>query len=146
MAAVASQMDGRNGDLTKSKLVLAFQMDLFLSNNDLIHSWITDQLDATLGRLLDPNSASTTVGIQGNLAVVQNMSGIIATEVGRGLGVAMQNASKGGPAQVGGTKQGRMQNPTPRIRMPPSLVSMGPRMSNTSRGVVSIQVGKNAKL
>ncbi len=44
----------------------------------------------------------TTVGIQGNMAVVQNMSGIIATEVGRGLGVAMQNATKVGPAQAGG--------------------------------------------
>ncbi len=44
-----------------------------------------------------------TVGIQGNMAVVQNMSGIIATEVGHGLGVAMQNAAKSGHPHTGGT-------------------------------------------
>jgi hypothetical protein len=37
------------------------------------------------------------------MAVVQNMSGIIATEVGRGLGVAMQNAAITGKQQAGGT-------------------------------------------
>jgi hypothetical protein len=31
------------------------------------------------------------------------MSGIIATEVGRGLGVAMQNVTKVGQTQAGGT-------------------------------------------
>ena len=48
-------------------------------------------------------SSTTTVGIQGNMDVVQNMSGIIASEVGKDLGVAMQNASKaGGPANLPG--------------------------------------------
>jgi hypothetical protein len=37
------------------------------------------------------------------MAVVQNMPGIIATEVGRRLGVAMQNAAKLSPAHIGGT-------------------------------------------
>ena len=37
------------------------------------------------------------------MAVVQNMSGIIATEVSRGLGVAMQNAVITGKQQAGGT-------------------------------------------
>jgi hypothetical protein len=37
------------------------------------------------------------------MAVVQNMSGIIATEVGRGLGVAMQNITKASQTQAGGT-------------------------------------------
>ncbi len=37
------------------------------------------------------------------MAVVQNMSRIIATEVGRGLGVAMQNAAISGKKQAGGT-------------------------------------------
>ncbi|KAL3787288.1 hypothetical protein ACHAW5_006244 [Stephanodiscus triporus] len=39
---------------------------------------------------------------QGNMAVVQNMSGIIASEVGKGLGVAMQNVAKAGPSQLAG--------------------------------------------
>ncbi len=51
-------------------------MDALLSNDALIHWWINDRLDATLGRRPDPNSASTTVGIQGNMAVVQNMTGV----------------------------------------------------------------------
>jgi len=37
------------------------------------------------------------------MAVVQNMSGLIAMEVGRGLGVAMQNAAITGKQQAGGT-------------------------------------------
>ena len=52
-------------------------------------------------------SSTTTVGIQGNMDVVQNMSGIIASEVGKDLGVAMQNASKaGGPAHLPGNGAG----------------------------------------
>ena len=77
---VAAQKDGGGGDITKSKSHLAFRTDALLSNNDLIHRWITEKLNATLGR--HPKTASTTVGIQGNMAVVQNMLGIIATEVG----------------------------------------------------------------
>jgi len=56
--------------------------------NNFIHQWIADKLDSTLGSC--PELASTAVGIQENMAVVQNMSGIVATEVGHGLGVAMQ--------------------------------------------------------
>ena len=37
------------------------------------------------------------------MAVVQKMPGIIATEVGRGLGVAMQNAAISGKQQAGST-------------------------------------------
>ncbi len=85
---VAAQKYGGSGDLAKSKSLIAFRTDALLSNNDLIHQWIIEKLDAKLGR--HPKNASTKVGIQGNMAVVQNMSGIIATEVGRGLGVAMQ--------------------------------------------------------
>jgi hypothetical protein len=33
------------------------------------------------------------VGIQGNMAIIQKMTGIIAMEVGKGLGFAMQNAN-----------------------------------------------------
>jgi hypothetical protein len=47
--------------------------------------------------------ASTTVGIQGNMSVVQNMLGIIASEVGRGLGVVMQNVAISGKQHAGGT-------------------------------------------
>jgi hypothetical protein len=111
---VAAQRDNSGGDATKRKSPIAFWMDALLSNDALIHRWINNWLDATLGRRPDPNSASTTVGIQGNMAVVQNMSGIIATEVGRGLGVAMQNATKAGPAQAGGT--GAIEDAKPYIQ------------------------------
>ena len=40
------------------------------------------------------------------MAVVQNISGIIATEVGHGLGAAMQNAAITGKQQAGGTTVG----------------------------------------
>ena len=85
------------------KSPIAFRIDALLSNDALILWWINDRLDASLGRRLDPANPSTTVGIQGNMAVVQNMSGIIATEVGRGLRVAMQNVTKAGQTQTGGT-------------------------------------------
>jgi hypothetical protein len=98
---VAAQKDGGGGDTAKSKSLVTFRTDALLSNDDLIHRWIADKLDSTLGRR--PDLTSTTVGIQGNMAAVQNMSGIIATEVGRGLGVAMQNAAISGKQQAGGT-------------------------------------------
>jgi hypothetical protein len=91
---VALQMDGRNGNPTRFKLHPAFQMDPILSNDNLIYRWISKRLDATLGRLPDPNSASTTIGIKGDMSVVQNMSGIIAMEVVWGLGMAIQNTTK----------------------------------------------------
>ncbi len=81
---VAAQKDGGGGDISKSKSHLAFCTNTLLSNDDLIHRWITEKLDATVGRC--PETAITTVGIHGKMAVVQNMSGIIATEVGRGHG------------------------------------------------------------
>jgi hypothetical protein len=79
---MAAQKDGGNGNRTRSKSFIAFKTDTILMNDNLIHCWISDCLDATLGRRPDPTSASTTVGIQANMAVVQNMSGIIAMEVG----------------------------------------------------------------
>jgi hypothetical protein len=79
---MATQKDGGNGDRTWSKSFIAFKTDAILTNNDLIHCWISNHLNATPGRRPDPTSASTTVGIQGNMAVVQNMSGIMATKVG----------------------------------------------------------------
>jgi len=35
------------------------------------------------------------------MTIVQNISGIIVTEVGKGLGFAMQNGNKAGPVQSG---------------------------------------------
>jgi hypothetical protein len=104
---VAAQKDGGSGDPAKSKSLIAFCTDALLSNNDLIHRWMTENLNAMLGMHPD----KTRVGIQGNMAVVQNMSGIITTEVGCGLGVAMQNASKAGPTQADGTKAGKDVKP-----------------------------------
>jgi len=49
--------------MTKSKFHVAFCTDTLLSNDDFIHCWITEKLDATLGR--HPETANTTVGIQG---------------------------------------------------------------------------------
>ncbi len=95
---VVAQEDGGNGDLNKSKSHIAFWVDALLSNDTLIHPWISNRLNATLGRRPDPPAANTMVGMQGNMAVMQ----INATEMGRGLGVAMQHASKACPAQSGG--------------------------------------------
>ncbi len=91
----AAQKDSGGGDPAKSKSFIAICTDALLSNDELIHQWMTERLNATLDRL--PESARAMVGIQGNMAVVQNMSGTIATEVGRGLGVAKQNVVKAGP-------------------------------------------------
>jgi hypothetical protein len=98
---VAAQRDNGGGDPTKRQSHITFNTGSLLSNNALMHWWTNNQLDATLGRRTNPNRLGTTVGIQGNMAIVQNMSGIITTEVGKGLGFAMQNANKVGPAQSG---------------------------------------------
>jgi hypothetical protein len=45
------------------------------------------------------------------MAEVQNMSGIIASKVGCGLGMVMQNATKGVPALSGGTEAGEDAKP-----------------------------------
>jgi hypothetical protein len=103
---VASQRDDGGGDPAKRKPFLALRADPLLSNDPLILRWTNDRLDASLGRCPDLMSSSTTVGIQGNMDVVQNMSGIIASEVGKGLGVAMQNVTKAGPAHLPGNGAG----------------------------------------
>ena len=100
---MAAQRDDSGGDPTKRQSHVAFQTSSLLSNDSLIHWWTNDQLDATLGRHPELNRSGTTVGIQGNMAIVQNMLGIIATEVDKGLEFAMQNATKAGPVQAGGS-------------------------------------------
>jgi hypothetical protein len=47
---VAAQLDGGNGDATKTRSHIAFQVNALLSNDNLIHCWISYRLDATLGR------------------------------------------------------------------------------------------------
>ncbi len=97
---VAAQTD--NANPTKSHI--AFSTGALLSNDELIHRWIGDRLDSTLGRRPDPLVAgASSLGFQGDMATVRNMSGIIATEVGRGLGAVMQQATKAGTPLVGGT-------------------------------------------
>jgi hypothetical protein len=86
---MAAQKDGGNGIQTRSKSFIVFKTDTILTNDNLINCWNSDRLNAALGRRPDPTSARMTVGIQGNMAVVQNMSGIIVTDVARGLGVVM---------------------------------------------------------
>ena len=99
---MAAQRDDGEGDPTKRQSHIAFNTGSFLSNDALIHRWTNDRLDATLEKEhTDLNRSGTTVGIQGNMAIIQNMMGIIAMKVGKGLGFAMQNANKAGPAQLG---------------------------------------------
>ncbi len=76
-----------------------------MSNSKLIYRWMRERLNATLGRC--PENASTKVGIEGNMAMVQNMLSIIATEVGHGVGAAMQIAVKAGPTQAEGKRAGK---------------------------------------
>jgi hypothetical protein len=59
------------------------------------------------------------------MAVVQNMSDIIAMEVGRGLGVAMQNVTRAGPAQAGSAGVSEDVKTYTQIKLPPFLVSVG---------------------
>ena len=59
-----------------------------------------NRIDSTLGPCPDV-SLQTTVRMQGNMAVVQNMSGIIASKVGRELGAVMR-----GPQQSTATEAG----------------------------------------
>jgi len=87
--------DPTGQDGTRMELLVPRKLTLPLWAAKLYHNFNGAVMpDATLGRRIDPNRLGTTVGIQGNMAIVQNMSGIIATEVGKGLGVAMQNATK----------------------------------------------------
>jgi hypothetical protein len=97
---VAAQTD----DANPTKSHIAFSTGALLSNDELIHCWIGDRLDSTLGRRPDPLVAgASSLGFQGDMATVRNMSGIIATEVGHGLGAVMQQATKAGTPLVGGT-------------------------------------------
>ena len=97
---IAAQTD----DVNPTKSHIAFSTGALLSNDELIHRWIGDRLDSTLGRRPDPLVAgASSLGFQGDMATVRNMSGIIATEVGRGLGAVMQQATKAGTPLVGGT-------------------------------------------
>ena len=98
---MAAQRDNGGEDPTKRQSHILFNTGSLLSNNALIHWWTNDRLDATLGRRTNLNQLGTTVGIKENMEIVQNMSGNIVTEVGKGLGFAMQNANKAGPAQLG---------------------------------------------
>ena len=96
---VAAQREDGGGDPSKRQSHIAFHTGSLLSNSSLIHRWTNDQLD---GRRTKLSHSDTTVGIHGNMAIVQNMAGIIVTEVGKGLCVAMQNTTKEGPAQARG--------------------------------------------
>ena len=53
---VASQRDDGGGDPTKFKPFLAVRTDPLLSNDHLILRWITERLDASLGRRPDMTS------------------------------------------------------------------------------------------
>ena len=64
------------------------------------------------------------VGIQGNMAIIQNMLGIIATEVGKGLGFAMQNVTKAGPAHLGSSGASDETKPYNQDQVP-TLLGMG---------------------
>ena len=67
---VAAQRDDDRGDPTIRQVRIAFTTGSLLSNDALIHRWTNDQLDATLGRRTNLNRSGTTVGIQGNMAIV----------------------------------------------------------------------------
>jgi len=98
---VAAQKDGAT---PTSKSWLAFTSNALLSNEDLIHRWINDCMDATLGRRPDASAGGGVFGMYGtNMASVQNLSGVIATKVGRGLGVAMQQANKAAGSTTSGS-------------------------------------------
>jgi hypothetical protein len=131
---VAAQKDGGNGDPNKLKSHIAFRVDALLSNDTLIHCWISDRLDATLGKHPEPMVANTMVGLQGNMAAMRNM----ATEMGRSLGAAMQTNSKTGPSQSGRTGASEDAKPS---RFPRGMECTLPYES-----VAPIQGLKNAQL
>ena len=61
----AAQVDGGQ---PKSKSHIAFSADAILTNDDLIHQWFAERLDATLGRR--PDSTSMPGGMQANMSAV----------------------------------------------------------------------------
>ena len=78
---VVAQRDKGGGDPSKRQSHIAFYTGPLPSNDSLIHWWTNNRLDATLGRHPKLSRLGTTVGIQQNMAIVQNMSGIIADVV-----------------------------------------------------------------
>ena len=84
---VAAQTDGGQGTQTRPKSHIAFPTDAILTNDEHIHRWFAERLDATLGRRPDITSSSMPAGMQENISAMSNMTGIIAAEVGKGLGV-----------------------------------------------------------
>jgi hypothetical protein len=89
---VAAQKDGVT---PTSKSWIAFASSALLSNEEPIHRWISDRMDSTLGRRAEPSSGVGGSGVQGNnIAAMGNLSGVIASEVGHGLGVAMKQATQ----------------------------------------------------
>jgi hypothetical protein len=67
---VAAQRDDGGGNPTKRQSHIAFNTGSLLSNDALMHRWTNDRLDATLGKRTNLNRSGTTVGIQGNMAIV----------------------------------------------------------------------------
>ena len=68
---MAAHRDDGGGDPTKRQAHIAFATGSLLSNDALIHRWTNDRLDATLEKEhTDLNQSGTTVGIQGNMAIV----------------------------------------------------------------------------
>jgi hypothetical protein len=95
---VAAQMDKEQGTQPKPKSHIAFSTDALLTNDDLIHQWFAERLDATLGRR--PDIISMPGGMQANMSAMSNMTGIIAAEVGKGLGKANQSVARSNPTQA----------------------------------------------
>jgi hypothetical protein len=106
---LASQKDGGGGKPTKSKLYIALTTEALLTNDDLIERWISNRIDSMLGPCPDV-SLQMTVGMQGNMAVVQNMSGIIASKVGRDLGAAMRGPQQSTTTGAGDEAKAYMQD------------------------------------
>jgi len=67
---VAAQRDDGGGNPTKRQSHIAFNTGSLLSNDALMHRWTNDRLEATLGKRTNLNRSGTTVGIQGNMAIV----------------------------------------------------------------------------
>ena len=99
---VAAQTDGGQS-ANKPKSYIAFATTAIITNDELIQRWMTDQLiDATMGRRPEATSHSTTGGMQS----MTSMSGIIAVEVGKGVGRAMQNVARSSPTPASSSGSG----------------------------------------
>ena len=92
---VAAQTDGGQGT-AKPKSHIAFTTNAIITNDELIHQWFADRLDATMGK----RPEATSHGMTGGMQDMKNMSGIIAAEVGRGVGRAMQSVARSSPTQA----------------------------------------------